>query len=374
MSTSPKRRRTGGPKQQQHQQQQEEGEEEGPLNRLPADVLSYVFGLCVARLEEVAPLARVSKLFNACVRRPSVLGSLGLEPHERLQRLFPNLNMFFPNKEDIAAASAELVATLQQVRLVRLGCPAIRRIDFDSNYHKIPYVRDEHVQLMASFRSLRSVSLAQCVSVTDIIPLQSLTLLTKLDLELCQSIPGSGFACLSSLISLQDLNVGATVINDEGLAGLSMLPAVEKLSMGSCRAVSGSGFACISSMTSLQELDLGCTSIDEEVLAGLAMSFPALTKLDLSGCKSISGAGFACLSSVTSLQELDVPHTYINDEAIAVLSRSLTALAKLNLSFCGSISVSGSACLSSLASLQELGIRQTVINDAGLSRALHIWW
>ena len=75
-------------------------EERGSLNRLPADVLSYVFELSVSRLEEVAPLARVSKLFNACVKRPNVLGRLELRTHERLQRLFPDLDNEESDEED----------------------------------------------------------------------------------------------------------------------------------------------------------------------------------------------------------------------------------------------------------------------------------
>jgi len=186
---------------------------------LPADVLSYVFELCVSRLEEMAPLARVSKLFNACLKRPNVLGRLELRTHERLRRLFPNLEIEESNEEDDedlrltkAAASAELVATLQQVRL---GYPAISRIDLgeERGGYMVTYAADEYVQLVASFPSLRSVSLAQCVSVADVSPLQSLTSLTKLNLYRCKSIPESGFACLSSLTSLQELNVEITVLS-----------------------------------------------------------------------------------------------------------------------------------------------------------------
>ena len=82
-------------------------------------LLSYVFELSVSRLEEVAPLARVSKLFNACVKRPNVLGGLELRTHERLQRLFPDL-VNDGSVEDLrltkAAASAELDATRQHHR------------------------------------------------------------------------------------------------------------------------------------------------------------------------------------------------------------------------------------------------------------------
>jgi len=205
-----------------------------PIDRLPADVLSCVFELSVSRLEEVAPLARVSKFFNACVKRPNVLGRLELSTDGRLQRLFPDLENEKRDEEVEAAASAELGATLQQVWLGY--SPFIRAIVLGSQAHiAAPYVVDGHVQLVAAFPSLRSASLALCVSVTDISPLQSLTALEKLNLRHCSSIPGLGFACLSSLTSLQELHVVNTVVNDESLAGLSRsLTALTKLDLSLC--------------------------------------------------------------------------------------------------------------------------------------------
>jgi len=348
-------------------------EERRSLNWLPADVLTYIFELSVSRLEEVAPLARVSKLFNTCVKSTSVLRILELRTSERLKRLFPDLDSAENHEEDRAAGSVELVSTLHRVRS---GYPAIGGIDLgnDGDSNMVKYVADKHVRLVASFPGLRSVSLERCLSVTDISPLQSLTALTKLNLYRCNSILGSSFVCLSSLTSLQELNVGFTVIDDEGLAGLSRsLTALTKLSLRYCESISGAGFARLSSLTSLQELN-GCfTTINDEGLAGLSRSLPALTKLNLYWCSSISGSGFARLSSLTSLQELDVGDNVINDEGLAGLSRSLTALTKLDLRYCESISGTGFACLSSLTSLQELDVRYTAISGevlAGLRRSL----
>ena len=339
-------------------------EERRSLNRLPADVLSFVFELSVSRLEEVAPLALVSKLFNTCVKRPNVLGGLELRTHAWMKNFFPGLEKDEGDEEfhlAKAAASAVLFTRLQQVWQ---AYPAIGRINLGNEDDLITYVADEHVRLVVSFPSLRSVSLARCASVTDISPLQSLTALTKLNLCYCNLISGSGFTCLSSLTSLQELNVRFTDINDEGLAGLSrMSPALTKLNLSWCRSISGSGFGCLSSLTSLQELDVSFTDIDDEGLEGLSRSLPNLTELNLSYCRSISEQGFACLSSLTSLQELDAGNTTINDEGLAVLSRSLPALTKLDLWSCSSISGSGFACLSSLTSLQEIEFGNTAVDD-----------
>ena len=104
---------------------------------------------------------------------------------------------------------------------------------------------------------------------SDVQPLQSLAAPTKLDLFCCSSISGAGFACISSLTSLQELIVANNVINDEG-AGLSRsLTVLTKLDLRRCRSISGAGFACLSSLTSLQELDVRYTDINGEGLEGL---------------------------------------------------------------------------------------------------------
>ena len=337
-------------------------------------MLSYVFELSVSSLEEVAPLALVSKLFNACVKRPNVLGRLELETYGRLKRLLPDLenrgdNEGLRRQAAKAAASDVLLATLQQVRQ---GYPAIGRIDLGESYSRIGYTTEEHMRLMPSFPSLRSVSLARCVSVTDISPLHSLTSLTKLNLDGCKSILEAGFACLSSLTSLQQLDLGSTKINDEALARLSRsLTALTKLNLDDCSRISGSGFACLSSLTSLESLVLRSTyqktKIDDKSLAGLSSTLTALTVLNLEKCRKISRLGFACLSSLTSLQKLDLESTKINDEALARLSSTLTALTELNLNCCFSIPGPGFACLSSLTSLESLVLQKTKIDDESLT-------
>jgi len=60
--------------------------------------------------------------------------------------------------------------------------------------------------------------------------------LTKLNSRDCKSISGLGFACLSSLTSLQELNVRFTVINHEVFAGLrSPAAARQQHGMGRSR-------------------------------------------------------------------------------------------------------------------------------------------
>ena len=329
------------------------------LECLPGDVLSYVFEFLVSGLEEVASLARVSRFFQICVKRPNVVRWLQLSTHARLRQT---------SSWDKEAASAQLVATLRQVRS---GCPSITGVNLGCMFEAfddIQYVTNEHVRLVAAFPKLERVSLSQCAAVTKVRPLQSLETLTYLNLQNCTSIPKAGFSCLSSLVSLQELEVQGTYINDEGLEALSRSPtALTQLGLGFCRSISVVGFACLSSMTSLLGLDVRKTYINDEGLEALSGSLTALTKLNLWGCSSISAPGFACLSSLTSLQELNVRETDITDNGLEILSGSLTELAILDLCACKSISGQAFACLSSLTSLQDLNLNFTDIVDEGLA-------
>ena len=321
------------------------------FNRLPEDVLGFVFDFSVSSLGEVAPLARVNKHFNACVKRPSVLGKLELITCFRLKQCLLDSGQ--------EAASAKLAALLQQVRS---SCPAIGSIDLGNSFRlrssvwnsfdTVSYVKKEHVQLLATlqFPNLRSVSLARCDKLTE-----------------------AEFTCLSSLTSLEKLDVSTTAISDKALEELSKsLTTLIQLDLKACGQLSAAGLICLSSLTSLQELNLSFTAINARGLAALSRSLTGLTNLDLEGCDSILGAGFACLSALTSLQELDVKSTDIDNEGLEGLSR-LPALIKLDLTWCKCISAEGFACLSSLPSLQELQIQQTAIAfdlAQGLSKSL----
>ena len=161
--------------------------------------------------------------------------------------------------------------------------------------------------MLSNFPLLKMLSLSMCDQVSDVRPLSSLTRLIKLDLRSCYSITGAGFACLSFLTSLQDLNVCDTKINDEGLRAITTsLTRLIKLSLGSCNSITGAGFACLSFLTSLQDLFVSRTKINNEGLRAISTSLTRLAKLSLGGCDSITGAGRLHLSSLTSLQDLNL--------------------------------------------------------------------
>ena len=212
------------------------------INHLPQDVLCYTYQFLVGKLEDVALLAVVSKAFNACAKKLVLMGRLKLSTHARFGRM--------ANKEE---ASSVL---LEYLRLISAHYPGTTSIDLGtSNNSSVDYVKNEHVQMLANFRSLTTLSLKCCRNVTDVRPLSSLTL-------------------------LQDLNLYSTKITAEGLLAISTkLTQLTKLNLDSCRSITGAGLACLSSLTSLQDLNLYNTKINDEGLLACLSSLPSLRVL-----------------------------------------------------------------------------------------------
>ena len=137
---------------------------------------------------------------------------------------------------------------------------------------------------------------------------------------------------------LEELSVSYTKINNKGLLAMSTsLTRLTKLNLNSCNSITAAGFTCLSSMTSLEELSVFQTKINDEGLRAISTRLTRLTKLDLNSCNSITAAGFTCLSSMTSLEELSVGYTDINDEGLRAVD-SLPLLKTLDLESCRGIS------------------------------------
>ena len=174
----------------------------------------------------------------------------------------------------------------------------------------------------------------------------SLTQLTRLNLRRC-GISAQGFTCLLSMTSLEDLNVQATDIDNEGLRAIaSSLTRLAKLDLGSCReGITAEGFASLSSLPSLEDLDVGDTDLDDEGLGALTRSLMSLTRLVLDSCDWITAERFSALSSLTHLQELDLSLTSIDDDGLRVVD-SLPQMRILSVSHCDNVSDEAVAALS----------------------------
>ena len=128
--------------------------------------------------------------------------------------------------------------------------------------------------------------------------------LTKLNLWSCRSITGAGFASLSSLTTLENLNVRETKINDEGLRAISIsLIRLTKLNLWSCRSITATGFECLSSLTALQDLNVFNTEINDQGLRVID-SLPTVHTLDLRGCGDVSALAVASLSISNVLEDV----------------------------------------------------------------------
>ena len=145
--------------------------------------------------------------------------------------------------------------------------------------------------------------------------------LTKLDLYGCDSIAADTFACLSFLTSLEELNVIRTSINDDGFRAISTsLTRLTKLYLFGCNLnTAEAGFTCLSSLTSLEELNVRETNISDEVFCAISTSLTRLAKLDLRGCRYITADAFACLSFLTLLEDLNVSRTNIPGESLLAI-------------------------------------------------------
>ena len=96
----------------------------------------------------------------------------------------------------------------------------------------VAYVKNEHVQMLSRFPSLKVTSFSMCNEVTDVRPLSSLT-------------------------SLQELDLCQTCINDNDLLTISVsLTRLIKLDLDTCLSITAAGFSCLSFLTSLQDLNV----------------------------------------------------------------------------------------------------------------------
>ena len=146
-------------------------QEKQSLNQLPEELVEHVFEYLTDRVEDLGPLALVNKLCHACATSPSVVGRLKLRPWERFKRVY--------KEEGGEAASSQLGEYLHQAAQ---HYPGINDIELGHEDDWVG-VANAHVQMLASFPSLKKVSLKRCREVTDVRPLSSLMSLEELDLK-----------------------------------------------------------------------------------------------------------------------------------------------------------------------------------------------
>ena len=212
------------------------------------------------------------------------------------------------------------------------------------------------IRVVGNLPHLRYLSLLE-TSVTDddIVPLGDLTELRVAEPDV-HSHPSAGLLQLKGMVLLQSLNLQCTQLGDEGLA-------------------------CITSMSSLRELDLGFTGITDQALAFFRVTDSqddlagphGLMKLGVLNLKEtrIDGPGLANLANLADLANLKTIYldsSQVSDDGLAGLEK-LTALRALNLA---NTQISdkglGSPRATEAAPLKALNVGRTKISRAGIER------
>lgn len=235
-------------------------------------------------------------------------------------------------------AALQLVVALPELHLLT----NFGRFDgaTDATFH--PDVTDEQVQQLSSLPKLQRLSLWQCGQLT-----------------------GEALQGIGKVSSLQQLNLGVTRIDDEGLKQLTELNQLRRLVLAGTE-ITDDGLAHLSNLRGLEELDLSNTSVSDKGLAHLA-SLTGLKSLNL-GVTEVTDAGLQQLSGLKSLESLNLEQTRVHGEGLAKL-QSLPQLATLQLSL-SFVNDEGLKNLAELQGLKHLDMWGTVVTDAGI-KSLH---
>jgi serine/threonine protein kinase len=155
--------------------------------------------------------------------------------------------------------------------------------------------------------SLQSLVLNMCSRLTGdgLEGLPGLTGLRNLYLTGCERLTDDGLAYLRGLTALEYLDLGGCgKLTDEGVAHLSGLTALQRLDLGGCELLTGGGVAHLQRLAALQTLNLSrCELLRNDGLERLR-GFPDLRILNLNGCRRVTDTGLTHLHALTALQSL----------------------------------------------------------------------
>jgi Leucine rich repeat/Leucine Rich repeat len=215
-------------------------------------------------------------------------------------------------------------------------------------------VRDSHLSKWSNLPALQELSLDSCpvsdwsiahLADNSVVPnLTSLDLadtdlsdhairnvtkfknLKRLSLFFC-NITNSSLRHLSTLTSLEVLNLDSREISDTGLVYIVGLP-LKSLDIFSGR-ITDAGCHHISKIKTLECLELCGGTVTDTGCTTIASSLQNLTSLNLSQNERITNRGAAALAALSKLQSLNLSHTSVNSEALIHFSnlRNLQSLA-----------------------------------------------
>lgn len=179
-------------------------------------------------------------------------------------------------------------------------------------------------------------------------------------------ITGAGFVDLEELQGLESLVLRGLDPGPDGFEAFAVFTKLKRLELDG--ALERPELENLSRLVSLQDLRLGYSDLDDRATAQLA-SLTALTHLDLSHTK-ISDDGLAPLANLIALQELKLHHTRVTNRGLEHIS-GLSALSQLELDHTDVVD-GGVAHLSGLSNLTELRLDSTLVTDASVDHLLKL--
>ena len=245
-------------------------------------------------------------------------------------------------------------------------------------------IEDDGLKAIGRMRNLQSLTLA-ALPITDagVAHLDRLESLRDLQLMVCLSVKGPGYARLAPLDGLKSISLGLMPLTREAVAALAQLKQLERLALQLDELPAGirapelqpADVEVLKNLVSLQHLQFTDTrerknrtpdvALGDAILKA-AGKLPNLRYVSFYGVGS-GDAGAAGLASAEKLEGLSLQPVELSDRVLADFAR-MSKLRSLSLGGKGRVSGNGLAALASLTELTELGLDGGGIADDDLAR------
>ena len=104
-----------------------------------------------------------------------------------------------------------------------------------------------------------------------------------------------------------------------------------KLHLGGCRTLTDDVLLAVTSIQTLQHLNIACSKVTDEGLDLISKCLVCLTSLDLYGCQSISISGVSSLLELPHLQALNLRGTQVTIDAVRTLRSKNNLLTRVQI-------------------------------------------